>query len=202
MAESDSDLGLRAYWNAKPEVRSLILSHAVRRVESSTGALNSLNQRLSSIVALLFAGAAVSATFTTNGDRVETLPLGLAAASSAVFATGGLASLFGLASLKSAWPGERPSWWLSLGEEALAALDEQAAGYWLAGHYSEVIEGLRRSLNRRGALFNVALAFAAAGGLLICLAAGSAALHPKVPAGAACSCKPIGGTSQPVPQRR
>jgi hypothetical protein len=170
------DDGLKAFWNAQPDVRPIILAQAEKRVESTLATLSSLNQRLASSSAIMFAGAAVSATLTTNADNLPQLSIGIAAAAALSFAIAGIVGFVGLFSSKRFYPGERPSWWLKSGLTQLTSMNADDANYWLAGHHEEVIDSMGQSVSRRARAFNASLGLGAIGAVLIASSATNSAV--------------------------
>lgn len=171
MSES-KDRALEQFLKADKAVQDLILAEAEKRVQSNISRSDALNQRLSALCALLFAGAAVAATYTTNADRVSPLSIGVACAASVVFAVGGAIGCAGLFSRKRGFPGEKPSWWIS-GEDVsdLSELSELHAKGWLVSHREEVIDDLAAGVAWRALCFNSAVIVGAVAGGLISVAA-------------------------------
>ncbi|MDF2435208.1 MAG: hypothetical protein JWP44_4839 [Mucilaginibacter sp.] len=167
----DLALALDAYQKAQPEVRTLILAEAEKLVQTNIGRVDALNQRLSALCALLFAGAAVAATLTTNADKLPPLAIYIACGSSVAFALGGAIGCCGLFSRRSVFPGEKPSWWASHGVDALAQLTEDGAKGWLIERSEEMIDSLAKAVKRRALTFNIAVVAGAIAGALIAGAA-------------------------------
>ncbi len=159
------------YWEAQPEVRTVILAHAEKYVQSLVSRLDALNQRLSALCALLFAGAAASATISTNSDKLPHLAIVLAAVAATTFAVGGLVGCVGLFSGKSSFPGEAPSWWGKQGADLVAGLDAEQARAWVAGSHEDALHSLNMAVCRRAWAFNAALGLGAAAAVLISVTA-------------------------------
>lgn len=170
MADS-LDRAFKVYQKAQPQVRVLILAEAEKRVQTNIGRVDSLNQRLSALCALLFAGAAVAATLTTNTGKLPPIAIYIACGSAVFFAIGGAIGCWGLFSRQSVFPGEKASWWDGQGVDALAQLNEQDANGWLIERSETMIDSLALSVERRALAFNIAVVLGAVGGVLIAVAA-------------------------------
>lgn len=165
------DAAAEAFEHASASVRKTILAEAEKRVQATIGRLDALNQRLSGMAALQFAGAAVATTLTTNADKLPSTSIYWAALAAAVFVAGGVIACTGLFSGKSVFPGEAPSWWLAHGAEALARLDEEGAQLWLFERHEAMISSLLASVNRRATRFNLSVLCGAIAGALVASAA-------------------------------
>jgi len=168
---SGPDLALEVYLKAQPAVRLTILAEAEKRVQTNIGRVDALNQRLSALCALLFAGAAVAATFTTNAAKLPPLAVYIACGSAFAFALGGMIGCVGLFSRRAVFPGEPPSWWASHGIDALSQLTDEGAKGWLFERHEEMIASLAVSVRRRAVAFNTAITVGAVAGALIACAA-------------------------------
>ena len=175
----ESVQGSEAYWWADGPVRDLILDQGRLRVESTFATLTSLNSRLGSLGGLLFAGAALTTSIATNVDKLSVCPTIVASIASAFFAAGGLASFVGIASGKSIFAGEPPSWWAIKGLHELREMGEQDAKYWIAGHQEAEFKSLSAAVSRRGLSLNCAAVLGAIGGVLVPVSAVAALMYPR-----------------------
>ena len=168
-----------AYAGANASVRKIILAHAEKRVESFLDRLTSIDQRLTGLSALMFAGSAIAATIIVGGDKIPVVALWFAGFAALLFTIGGIVSLRGIESAHGFLPGERPSWWEQGGATYLHEMTMEIADALVAQHYEDVINGLDNIMNNRANALNRSLYCGAAAGVLIAVAAVSTALYSK-----------------------